>query len=295
MTYLKPILTAAMAGMAIAAVSAAQAAAPAAPAAAPAAGAKLGAMPMVVDGYKYGGLLPVGSDKNLDAVRMLIKAADGMGQLRDNQYGGALYLVIGDTTNAMRVNGTGTWNGQKANVVLDWDYRVPGVRLDVTSPDGKTRNITVAANNLAWDEKTPGVFAAKAANSAAERLIVPYLMPSAVILAGRDAADGGLKLSKDDRARNVLTMPVPKLGAGVNLVAQLNSDNQPIRTSIVLGGKTYTGEFDDFFADRMDMAVIFPHKILLKVDGKEIANLELNWHQANPYLIFPVPKEVAAN
>jgi hypothetical protein len=90
-------------------------------------------------------------------------------------------------------------------------------------------------------------------------------------------------------------MPLPKLGANVNLVATLNTDAQPVRTQIVLNGKTYTGEFDDFLADRMDMAVVFPHKVVLKVDGKEIGNLELNWHQANPYLIFPVPKEVAAN
>src|SRR5688572_19281700 len=138
MTYVKSILAAAVATMAIAAFTSAQAAAP------PPlpAGAKVhGGSWFVVDGYKYGGQLPVGSDKNLDALRMLIKAADGMGQLRDNQYGGALYLVIGDTTNAMRVNAKGTWNGQPANVVLDWDYRVPGVRLDVQSPDGNTRAV----------------------------------------------------------------------------------------------------------------------------------------------------------
>jgi hypothetical protein len=262
--------------------------------AATATAAVLGAMPIVVDGYKYGGNLPVGSDKNMEALRVLIKAADSMGQLRDNQYGGSQYLVIGDTTNAMRMNATGTWNGQKANVVIDWDYRVPGIRQDVQSPDGKTRTITVAANNLAWDEKTPGVFAAKASNSAAERLVVAYLMPSAVILAGRDAADT-MKLSKDDKAHNVLTIPVPKLGSGVNLVATLDADGHPVHTQIALNGKTYTGDFDEFIADRMDMAVNFSHSVVLKVDGKEFANLELNWHQANPYLIFPVPKEVAAN
>ena len=136
------------------------------------------------------------------------------------------------------------------------------------------------------------MFGAQAATSAAERLVVPYLMPSAVILAGRDAADT-MKLGKDG-ARNQLTMPVPKLGANVNLVATLDADGHPVKTTIVLNGKTYTGEFDDFLADRMDMAVNFSHHVVLKVDGKEIANLELNWHQANPYLIFPVPKEVAA-
>jgi len=67
----------------------------------------LGAKPIVVDNFKYGGNLPVGADKNLDALKVLIKSADSMGQLRDNQYGGALYLVIGDTTNAMRINADG--------------------------------------------------------------------------------------------------------------------------------------------------------------------------------------------
>ena len=44
----------------------------------------------------------------------------------------------------------------------------------------------------------------------------------------------------------------------------------------------------------MDMMVNFSHHIVLQTDGKETANLELNWHQVNPYLIFPVPTEVAA-
>jgi hypothetical protein len=252
----------------------------------------LGAKPIPIDGYRYGGNLPVGTDKNLDAVRVLIKAADAMGQLRDNQYGGSTYLVIGDTTNAMRITGSGTVNGQKANLVLDWDYRVPGIRMDVKSPDGKTRMVTVAAADKAWDEKTPGVFGGKAANTPVERLVVAYLMPSAVILAGRDAADT-LKLSKDG-SRSVLTMPVPKLGQGVTLTATLDADGHPVHTQIAMGGHTYTGDFDEFLADRMDMAVNFSHHIVLKMDGKEIMNVELDWHQANPYLIFPVPKEVAS-
>jgi len=255
-------------------------------------GEMLGANAITIDGFKYGGNLPVGADKNVDALKVLIKAADAMGQLRDNQYGGSLYLVLGDTTNAMRINAEGTWNGQPAHVVLDWDYRVPGARLDVSSPDGKTRTINVVAGKLAWDEKTPGVFAGQAQTSVPERLVVAYLMPSAVILAGRDAADV-MKLGKDG-ARNTLTIPVPALGSGVNLVATLDADGHPIHTQIALNGKTYTGDFDEFLADRMDMAVNFSHHISLKVDGKEFANLELNWHQANPYLIFPVPKEVAA-
>jgi hypothetical protein len=172
----------------IAAASAAAPAPPAPPApaaAAPAAPAPaattLGTRPIQVDGYRYGGELPVGSDKNLDALRVLIKAAEGTGMVRLQ----SPYLVLGDTTNALRINGTGTYNGQKVRVVMDWDYRYPGVRMHVQSPDGKTQQITVARDKLAWDEKTPGVYGGAAQTSAVDRLLLAYLMPTAVILAGR--------------------------------------------------------------------------------------------------------------
>jgi hypothetical protein len=117
-------------------------------------------------------------------------------------------------------------------------------------------------------------------------------MPSEVVLEARDAANA-MKASKSG-AHDVLTIPVPKLGAGVNMVATFDTDGHPVHTEIAYNGHTYSGDFDEFLADRMDMAVNFSHHIVLKVDGKEMANLELNWHQVNPYLIFPAPKEVAA-
>src|SRR5262249_16670827 len=67
--------------------------------------------PIVVDGYRYGGQLPVGSDKNLDALRVLIKATDSMGQLRANHAGNVQWLLLGDTTAAWMIDGDGKWNG----------------------------------------------------------------------------------------------------------------------------------------------------------------------------------------
>jgi hypothetical protein len=219
-------------------------------------------------------------------------AANAVGQVRGNQYGGSTYLVLGDTSAALRINADGTWNGKQAHVVFDYTYRVPGVRLDVKYADGK-REITVAAADKAWDEKTPGVFGGQAKTSVNERLILSYLMPSGVIVFGRDAADV-IKASKDNRARNVLTIPLPSLGDGVNLVATLDSEGRPIHTSIAYNGRTYTGDFDDFLPDRTENLVYSPHHIVFAVDGTEIAELEVNWHQTNPYVIFPVPGEVAS-
>jgi len=243
-----------------------------------------------IDRFKYGGNLVVGADKNLEAMRVLIKAADGTGMVRLQ----AGMLVIGDTTNALRIDGNGTYNGQKAHIVMDWDYRYPGVRLNVEATPGKPGVITVAADKLAWDEKAPGVYGGAAQTSAVDRLVLAYLMPTGVILAGRDAADV-MKLSRDERGRSVLTIPVPKLGQNVNLVATLTADGYPIRTQIAVGGKVYTGEFDDFTNDRMDYLMRFPHTVALKVDGKPLLDLTVDWHHVNPYTAaFPVPKEVAA-
>jgi hypothetical protein len=254
----------------------------------------LGSNSIVIDGYRYGGNLPVGADKNLDPLRVLIKATDAMGMLRANRAGNSQWLLLGDTTSGWLIDGDGKWNGVDSHVDIGIDYRVPGVRAENLSADGKSHAITVVAGSLAWDEKTPGVFGGKAATSVNERLILAYLMPPAVAVLGRDAATT-IKLSKDDRAHNVLTIPVPKLGAGVNLVATLDADSFPIHTSIAYNGHTYTGDFSEMLSDRMDFMVYFPHHVVLQTDGKEVANVEVNWHQADPYLVFPVPKEVAAN
>jgi hypothetical protein len=262
----------------------------AAPAAAPAAAQKyLGSNFITIDGFRYGGQIPTGSDKNMDALKLLVKVADALGQLRDNQYGGSTHLVLGDTTPSKRIVGEGTWNGEKVSLRMDWDYRIPGVRIETTKAD-KSVNIQVAAGNLAWDEKTPGVYGKAAATSVQERLVLAYLMPSGVVTAAREALPD-VKLSKDG-AKDVLTIPVPQLGT--NLIATLSTDYRPVKTEVTLNGKKYTGAFDDFLGDRGDYEVKFPRQISLKIDGKPFADITLEYHHTNPYLIFPVPKEVAA-
>jgi hypothetical protein len=276
-----------VAAVALAATAWAQAAAPA-PAPAPAQ-KYLGSNFMSIDGYKYGGQIPTGSDQNMEAFKILIKVADAMGQLRDNQYGGSTHLVLGDTTPAKRIVGEGTWNGEKVSLRMDWDYRVPGVRIETTKAN-KSVDIQVAAGTLAWDEKSPGVYGKAATTSAQERLVLAYLMPPGVLTAAREALPD-VKLSKDG-ARTVLTFPVPQLGT--SMTATLSTDFRPVKSEVTLNGKKYTGEFSEFLGDRGDYEVKFPRQISLKVDGKPLADITLEYHQNNPYLIFPVPKEVAA-
>jgi hypothetical protein len=255
---------------------------------------------IVVDGRRYGGCLPVGSDKNIDAVRVLIKAATATGQWRDNQYGGGAerYLVIGDTSPKKSIVGAGTWNGQQASIRMDWDYRIPGVRFYVTRqgapaqisvvsdprvpPTGPTGHIEQpelfgkggarqGVQLAAWKEQPVGKYAGPSDIPGEELLTLAYLMPSGVIHAGRSAADK-MKLSKSGQ-NDVLTIPIAALGA--DLVATLNAKGEPVRTEINLKGKVYTGEFANFVNDRGDYEVYFPLEINLKRDGQVIADWDL--------------------
>jgi hypothetical protein len=277
----------------------------------------LGEKFIVVDGRRYGGCLPVGADKNLDALRVLIKASQATGQWRDNQYGGGAerYLVIGDTSTKKSIVGTGTWNGQQASVRMDWDYRIPGVRFYVTR-QGQPPQIWVASDPrvpptgptgyleqpelfgggartgvqlAAWKEQPVGKYAGASDMPADELVTLAYLMPSGVVHAGRNAADK-MKLSKSGQ-NDVLTIPIAALGT--DLVATLDAEGRPVRTQINLKGKVYSGEFANFVNDRGDYEVYFPLEINLKRDGQVIADWDLEYHHTNPYLIFPAPREVA--
>ena len=88
--------------------------------------------------------------------------------------------------------------------------------------------------------------------------------------------------------------PLRRVARGLLIVATLDSAGFPVRTSITYNGHTYTGEFDDFLTDRGENLVYSPHLIKFAMDGMVFADLEVNWHQTNPYVIFPVPSQVAS-
>ena len=152
---------------------------------------------MTIDGYFYD--LPAGSDKNLDAVHALIATSDALGMTRRGGACAANANCLGVTTASHEYRASGTWNGAKADlVVVDFDYRLPAVRADITT--GKTENVTVAANGLTWDESKPGIFSKASTDAVAARLMPVYLLPHAVVYFGGLAADK-VKVAVYERAR----------------------------------------------------------------------------------------------
>ena len=53
------------------------------------------------------------------------------------------------------------------------------------------------------------------------------------------------------------------------------------------------GDFGQFVNDRMDMEAKAPHQIKIQVDGKPMADLEIDFHHLGPYVVFPAPSQVA--
>jgi hypothetical protein len=248
-----------------------------------------------VDGHFFH--LPQGSDKNLDAVRALIDASDGIGMTRVASWvntiteGDGSRPCIGCSTDSFEYRGSGLFNGQQAKLVsLKFDYRFPAIRTDVTLADG-TRTVTVAKQNLTWDETTPGVFKGPSNDKAADRLLPALLLPPAAIVYGAYAADT-IKAVKGTDGTTTLTMPIPALGTEMKAVVAANGKIS--HTELTYNGKLYAGDYSNYLNDQMDYHVYGPHHIVQSVDGKVVTDLNLEYHWTNPYLVFPTPKELAA-
>jgi hypothetical protein len=248
------------------------------------------AVPTGIDGLFYD--LPAGSDKNVEAVRALIAASDALGMTRRGGMCPSNANCLGAITASHEYRGNGTWNGIKSDlVVVDFDYRLPAVRTDITGAD-KKRVVTVAANGLAWDEKTPGVFDKQSIETVADRLVPVYLLPHAVVYFGGLAADK-VKVNVSASGIRTLTIPLPAPVA-TNLVAVLDAKDFPVHTEIALAGRIYTGDFANFTNDHMENDVHGPAHILEKVNGDVTSDLSVEYHWTDPYMVFPTPKQIAA-
>ena len=64
-----------------------------------------------------------------------------------------------------------------------------------------------------------------------------------------------------------------------------------IRVEIKIGAQLFTGDYSDY-KDFQGYGVMFPTRIVQKVDGRTIVDLTVSEALANPYMIFPPPKEL---
>jgi len=176
-----------------------------------------------------------------------------------------------------------------SRITVGYDYVIPAIRVDVekTVPNGETRReVTVAAGPLAWDESTPGIFSRRTNVPAVERLRQIWIMPHAVVLKGANAPDKVRVVERSGATE--LIVPGPD---GSEIRATLDAKNFPTHVEMNVGAQTYSGDFADY-KDFQEYGVMFPSRISQKIDVAPVAEFTVSEALANPYLIFPTPKEL---
>jgi hypothetical protein len=228
------------------------------------------------------------SAQTTDPKKVLVATANALGMVR----GVTRSLEV---VNMFEYTGSGTVadpvGGQDkvSRITVGYDYVIPAIRVDVekSAPNGEVRReVTVAAGPLAWDESTPGIFSRRTNVPAVERLRQIWIMPHAVVLKGANALD---KVRVAERGgATELIVPGPD---GSEIRATLDAKNFPTHVEMTVGARTYSGDFADY-KDFQEYGVMFPSRISQKIDGASVAEFVVSEALANPYLIFPPPREL---
>jgi hypothetical protein len=223
------------------------------------------------------------------AKRTLTDAANALGMVRGLTRALDVVNMFEFTASGTVADANGGGEHKVSRITVGYDYVIPAARTDVetTAPDGRTaRAIAVAAGALSWDESTPGIYLRPATAPAAERLRPIWLLPHGVILAGAKAPDqvkvadrGGLK---------ELSVALPD---GTEVTSLLDGKNFTTHVEMKIGGEVLSADYADY-KDFQDYGVMFPSRIVQKRDGRVVADLTVTEALANPYLIFPPPKEL---
>ena len=215
----------------------------------------------------------------------LTEAAKAFGMVRGLERSLTIVNMFEYTANGTVADAAGTLSEVK-RITASYDYVIPAARVDVEKSSAGERTIGVAAASLAWDEETPGIYLRPAGTSAAERLKLIWLLPHGVILAGAKAPD---KVSVAEKSgQRELSVPLP---TGLEAKGVLDAAGLMTRVEIKIGAQLFTGDYSDY-KDFQGYGVMFPTRIVQKVDGRTIADLTVTEALANPYMIFPPPKEL---
>jgi hypothetical protein len=222
-----------------------------------------------------------------DARATLTAAANALGMVRGLERSLTIVNMFEYTAKGTMADAAGA-SSEVNRITAAYDYVIPAARVDIerASSGGPQRTIEVVSGALAWDEATPGIYLRPAGTSAGERLKLIWLLPHGVILAAAKAPDK-VTVAEKDGARE-LTVPLP---TGAEAKARIDAANLMTRVEMRIGAQVFIGDYSDY-KDFQGYGVMFPTRIVQKVDGRTIADLTVSEALANPYMIFSPPKEL---
>jgi hypothetical protein len=220
-----------------------------------------------------------------------IAAAEALGMAR--------YKPVGvKNISTVRFGATGVLADDSARLAKHTDidfaisYMEPAIRITTSSKGFESPEAgRVFADGKAWNEGAPGMNTRKAPGSAAAaRAPLLLLTPFGALLAIIEA-EGHATVSREG-GRTVLSGTSPYNKLPVKLV--LDEKMLPISVEVRAGKDVYAATFADYKSDwEPPYLFTFPAKINWSLNGKPYANLDVTRFKSNPYVIFPVPANLA--
>lgn len=211
--------------------------------------------------------------------------------------------VVASGTVAER-DAEGTWRDYKVTRLTEAvDFVIPAARLDVerSGPGGPQRQIQVVAGTQAWDEEKPGINGTPVAGATADRIRMIWLTPQGAMWGALRAAEGGGNVQLANEGGR-LAISYSLNGEPVKLV--FNANLLPEKVQIQARSATYGdttleatyAEYKEFGATQFSPEGFLapcPSRITYTAGGRRIRELTVNDCEINPYVIFPVPANMA--
>jgi hypothetical protein len=179
-----------------------------------------------------------------------------------------------------------------ADIDFAISYMEPAIRITTRSVGADSPELgRVFADGVAWNEASPGIDTRKApANAATTRAPLPLLTPFGALLAIIEAE--GHATASQEGGRTVLSGTSPYNKLPVKLV--LDEKMLPISVEVRSGDNVYAASFSDYKTDwEPPYLFTFPAKLNWTLNGKPYADLAITRFKSNPYVIFPVPANLA--
>jgi hypothetical protein len=218
---------------------------------------------------------------------VLYSAADSIGALRTAAEVDRIASMNFTASGTMTVNGKPcTLKEYRAGI----NWLLKGMRVDYTC-EGQPRRIEVVNGGVAWNEKTPGAGATAAPGTAAERLLMLWMLPPGVIKGA--AAAGGKATATVEGGKTVLAFPVTDV-PGAMIRATYNPETYLLERAEARVGDsaiefTYA-DYGDWNGDDYLSDVQFPKRITQKRGAATVLDLTVQkTNTYNPYVVMPVP------
>jgi hypothetical protein len=206
------------------------------------------------------------------------------------------------SVNTMELTGAGTiaepsdgkWTQYRVTrLIAAFDFVIPAARVDMarSAPGARAeRNIQVVSGKQAWNEEKPGINGTPITGAAADRVRQIWLTPHGAMRAALMADNVRLA---DEGGKLAINYSVNGEPVKVVLTAGLLPERVQIQAHDSAYGDTVLEATYSQYKDFEGYLFQCPSRMVQKAGGRTILDLAVSNCVVNPYVIFPLPANMA--